>query len=100
MSWESARFGFAKTHATASGHFPDNPMIPGALLLDAVIAEIAGPQSEAAMLIRSTKFLRIVRPAEALDLRWQRLGDGSVKFECRVGDALALTGVLALQAAS
>ena len=57
-------------------------MIPGALLLDAVIAAIAGARSDAPLVIRSAKFLRIVRPGEDLDLRWRQLDDGGVKFEC------------------
>ena len=73
----------------APGHFPGNPMIPGALLLDQVIAAIAGPHCDAPVVIRSAKFLRIVRPGEHLDLRWQALGDGRVKFECLVDEALA-----------
>jgi 3-hydroxyacyl-[acyl-carrier-protein] dehydratase len=98
MSWQSARVGFEANHPTAAGHFPGNPMIPGALMLDAVIAAIAGTDCDAPMVIRSAKFLRIVRPGEDLDLRWQHLGDGSVKFECLVGDVLALTGALSLRA--
>ena len=64
-------------------------MIPGALLLDAVIAAVTGAQCDAAMVIRSAKFLRIVRPGEDVDLRWRNLADGGVKFECLAAEAPA-----------
>jgi 3-hydroxyacyl-[acyl-carrier-protein] dehydratase len=95
MSWQSARLGFDANHPTGPGHFPGNPMIPGALMLDAVIAEIAGARHDAPLVIRSAKFLRIVRPGENLELRWRAQQDGSVTFECRAGEQLALTGAIA-----
>ncbi len=75
-------------------------MIPGALLLDAVIAAIAGDSRDAPMRIRSAKFLRIVRPGEDVELNWQTLPDGGIKFEGRVDDALAVTGAFAYQTAA
>ncbi len=98
MSWQTARIGFAENHPAAPGHFPGNPMIPGALLLDAVIAAVAGPHCDAAMVVRSAKFLRIVRPGEDVDLRWRDLADGGVRFECLAGNAPVLTGLLMLKA--
>jgi len=97
---QTARLSFAKDHPTGPGHFPGNPMIPGALLLDAVIAAIAGDSRDAPMRIRSAKFLRIVRPGEDVELNWQTLPDGGIKFEGRVGDALAVTGAFAYQTAA
>lgn len=94
MTWRTAPLHFAREHPAAPGHFPGDPVVPGALLLDAVIAAIAGGFRDAPMLIRSAKFLRIVRPGESLALRWQKLPDGGVGFECWAEDALAVTGRL------
>lgn len=97
MSWQRARLGFAENHPAGPGHFPGDPMIPGALMLDAVIGAIAGEVLDAPVVVRSAKFLQIVRPGDGLDLRWQRLPDGAVKFECRLGEVLALTGAIVLE---
>ena len=97
-AWQSTELCFASDHPTAAGHFPSNPIIPGALLLDEVVAAIAGEASDGAVLIRAAKFLHPVRPGERVNLRWQSLGGGVVKFECRKQgeEALAMSGTLEL----
>ncbi len=70
-------------------------MIPGALLLDEVICAIAGERRDVPMTIHAVKFLQIVRPGETVDLSWEELPGGGVKFECRVADVLAAIGRLA-----
>ena len=87
---------FASGHPAFAGHFPSNPIVPGALLLDCVVEAVAGGAPGGAVLIRSAKFLRPVRPGESLEMRWQPQPGGAIKFECRLaGDGgLALTGTL------
>ena len=85
--WQSVEVRFASDHPTAAGHVPGNPIIPGALLLDEVlkaVAETAGSSSE--VVIRAAKFFRPVRPGESVQLRWQPLADGTIKFECCMSD--------------
>jgi 3-hydroxymyristoyl/3-hydroxydecanoyl-(acyl carrier protein) dehydratase len=69
-------------------------MIPGALLLDEVVAAIAGDAN--AVTIQAAKFLSIVRPGARVNLRWRSLDGGAIRFECRVDseDTLAVTGTL------
>jgi 3-hydroxyacyl-[acyl-carrier-protein] dehydratase len=94
--WQSAELRFASNHPTAAGHFPSNPIIPGALMLDEVVVAIAGDGNRGAVLIRTAKFLLPVRPGENVNLRWQSLADGTIKFECRLAgqSGLAMTGML------
>lgn len=96
--WHCTEIQFAADHPTASGHFPGNPIIPGALMLDLVVAAIAGENDGDAALIKATKFLQAVRPGERIDLRWQQLAGGGIKFECRVAgqSSLAMSGVIEL----
>jgi 3-hydroxyacyl-[acyl-carrier-protein] dehydratase len=91
--WQSVELHFAGDHPTAAGHFPSNPIVPGALMLDEVVAAIAG---DSGVLIRAAKFLRPVCPGERVNLRWQVLAGGAVKFECRLArqGGLAMTGTL------
>ena len=96
--WQSSEVRFASDHPTAAGHFPSNPIIPGALLLDEVLKAIAVAASgDADVVIRAAKFFRPVRPGEAVRVRWQRQADGCIKFECRLvgDDDLAASGTLA-----
>jgi 3-hydroxymyristoyl/3-hydroxydecanoyl-(acyl carrier protein) dehydratase len=88
---------FAENHPTAAGHFPGNPIIPGALLLDAVFHAIAGdipPQSSA---IRAAKFLLPVRPGDRIRIEWERKRD-ETHFRCVLAPSgdIAMTGMLRL----
>lgn len=95
---------FAADHPTAAGHFPGNPIIPGALLLDAVLLALAGDAGKAiaGAEIRSVKFLRLVRPGDRLLIRWERRPNREIRFEglLRDPERVALTGVVRLGVAS
>jgi 3-hydroxymyristoyl/3-hydroxydecanoyl-(acyl carrier protein) dehydratase len=97
--WQSIEVHFARNHPTAAGHFPSNPIIPGVLLLDEVVKAVAGPAHSAGEItIRAAKFFRPVHPGESMQVRWQMLSDGAIKFECRLADdaGLAAAGTLAV----
>jgi 3-hydroxymyristoyl/3-hydroxydecanoyl-(acyl carrier protein) dehydratase len=89
---------FPVDHPTAPGHFPGNPIIPGAVLLDEVVLAISGGGGTAPGAVRSAKFLHPVRPGDRLLIRWEALPDGAARFECLVLDPerLALTGTVKL----
>jgi 3-hydroxyacyl-[acyl-carrier-protein] dehydratase len=99
--WRSLTIRFAPDHPTAAGHFPGNPVIPGAVLLDEVIAAVVGDRS-GEVVIRAVKFLAPVRPGEGIELRWQGGDEGSVRFEGRMLDSerLALAGSLEIKRAA
>ena len=83
---------FAADHPAAQGHFPGNPIIPGAVLLDEVLGV-------AAFEILSVKFLRPVRPGARVTLRWENGASGQIKFQCHLApDQPAATGTLRLGA--
>jgi 3-hydroxymyristoyl/3-hydroxydecanoyl-(acyl carrier protein) dehydratase len=88
--WQEQAFHISADHPSAAGHFPGNPIIPGALLLDAVLHAVG----QAAGTINSVKFLRAVPHGTPVKLRWQSEG-AKTRFECRTGDdALVLSGML------
>jgi hypothetical protein len=97
--WSSVAYRFASDHATRAGHFPGNPIIPGALLLDRMLhtigqsVAIAAPQD-----IKVAKFLRPVRPGDAVTFRWRCSAKREIAFECRLADSgdIALTGTLSM----
>jgi len=96
--WRTIPLQFAADHPTAAGHFPSNPIIPGALLIDAVLealGEYARVDGEITVL--AAKFFRPVRPGESLRIRWQFHAGSRATFECRLdgNDDLVACGTLA-----
>jgi 3-hydroxyacyl-[acyl-carrier-protein] dehydratase len=81
-------------HPPAEGHFPGNPIIPGAVLLRDIVAAVRAGD-DAALDVRSAKFHRPVRPGDAVELEWSRVG-GEVRFSCALAgsEEPAVTGVL------
>ncbi len=86
---------FAEDHPTAAGHFPGNPIIPGAVLLDAVLLAIAGEGAAQPCAIRVVKFHRPVRPGDRIRIEWH-LSGAETQFRCVLADtgAPAVTGSL------
>ena len=100
--WQMQDFLVPRDHPTAAGHFPTNPIVPGALLLDAVVVAIAGGQIKRDIVIRSAKFLHPVRHGAPLQLRWRAEGGSQVRFECLMATdgALVIAGTLSIGTAS
>lgn len=89
MSEPAITLPIAIDHPAYAGHFPGQPILPGVVLLDAVLQALAERQGLQAMtgLIKSAKFLSPVRPGEALVLRATESPPGSFRFEIRCFDA-------------
>jgi 3-hydroxymyristoyl/3-hydroxydecanoyl-(acyl carrier protein) dehydratase len=84
----------APDHPAAQGHFPGNPIIPGAVLLAEVLRTIGQHVGVrlAPCRIRSAKFPHPARPGERLSIEF--LGDptGAIRFRCTVGGATVVSG--------
>jgi 3-hydroxyacyl-[acyl-carrier-protein] dehydratase len=103
---------FASGDPMFAGHFPDNPIVPGVIITEA-LAQTAGiaaasgypetaPPFFLLSAIRSMKFFRAVRPEERIDLRAEKLGkaDDLVQFkvEASVKGVRVAEGQLVLNA--
>ncbi len=84
---------FPLDHPAGPGHFPGNPIIPGAGLLDEVVASIV-PSGWAGQ-IDSAKFHHPVRPGDTVAVTHTTDGDAT-RFEGRLigSDQLVLSGAL------
>jgi acyl-coenzyme A synthetase/AMP-(fatty) acid ligase len=99
QDWSSRDYRFPADHPVATGHFPGNPIIPGALLLDRML-DAMGRRRPEEQEIRVAKFLRPVRPGDAVIFRWRNAAR-DVAFECVLcaSGEIALSGSVALASA-
>ncbi|MGA2548971.1 MAG: hypothetical protein ABSF50_02390 [Burkholderiaceae bacterium] len=87
---------FAADHPTAAGHFPGNPVIPGAVLLDEVvkILNAHGLAFGTGFSLQSAKFLHPVRPGQRVEIRWHTDAQSQIRFECHREGQTVLAGSL------
>jgi len=73
----------SSSHASLSGHFPENPLVPGAVILDEIIARLekGGEFDPHLPVLESAKFVRPLRPDETVDLRITQRTDSIVRIE-------------------
>ena len=93
MSILSLKFPF--DHPCGAGHFPGNPIIPGALLLDEVLGAI-GKQPDITGIgwhVKSAKFPQPVRPGDEVHIDYTQMVNGEIRFECTVVNNKVLSGV-------
>lgn len=108
-----ARTSFGAEDPMFAGHFPENPLVPGVILTEA-LAQAAGiaaasgyPETARPMFllsaIRTMKFLKAVRPEETIDLRAEKVGEvqNMVQFKvaASVNSVLVAEGQLVLSVA-
>lgn len=93
---------FPADHPTALGHFPGNPIIPGAVLLDETLRAIGSGLNLdfASCRIKSAKFLAPVRPGDRVVIEFSGPSAGEVRFTCFSGGRPVLKGEVACEAAS
>ena len=97
-------FSLPASHPIFAGHFPGNPIVPGAYLLavvehkanDWLRAQGAGMQVAG---VSSVKFTRPLRPEEICEIALAAPSAGAVRFRLQVGDAPCATGTFTLQPA-
>lgn len=96
------KFQFPANHSCGAGHFPGNPIIPGALLLDEALARIAADLSihDAVWHVKSAKFPQPARPGDEISAKYTLSPDGELRFECAVSGNKVLSGIARNQLAA
>jgi 3-hydroxyacyl-[acyl-carrier-protein] dehydratase len=97
----TAELLFPEAHPTAAGHFPGNPIIPGAVLLAETLHAIeAGAESAVfPVIVKSAKFFGPTRPGDRVLIEYSRSPGHGITFRCLVKDAPVLAGELQCNAA-
>lgn len=89
-------------HPASQGHFPGDPIIPGAVLLSETLMAIeAGLGANLVPFqITSAKFLHPTRPGDRVVIEFSRNARGAVRFTCAVEGRPVLTGQMSCRALS
>lgn len=90
------RFRVPHDHPALAGHFPGNPVVPGVVVLDHVLAAIEAREGAMpALRLPQVKFLAPLLPGETAEVALER-GDGRWKFVVtRAGTPVATGEALA-----
>ncbi len=81
----TGQFSIPATHPSLPGHFPGNPVVPGVVLLDEVLALLPG------CTVTAAKFTQPVLPGQVVAVTWTEAA-GRVSFTCQVAGAAVLRG--------
>jgi 3-hydroxymyristoyl/3-hydroxydecanoyl-(acyl carrier protein) dehydratase len=78
-------------HPALAGHFPGNPIVPGALILDEVLRAVEECRGPVLLKrVASLKFTSPLRPGEDFRITLNEAGDTQIDFECSLeGETLA-----------
>lgn len=105
MPLETTLF-IAPDHPAFAGHFPGTPIVPGVVLLDAVVHAVLqtqglrasgdGADTTPLCQISAAKFLSPVGPGETLTLLLTPGASGSTRFDVSSGQRKVATGTLVL----
>ena len=95
-----ARWKISGDEPWLGGHFPGNPIIPGALLLADVLRSIgqATRQHFVSCQVRSAKFQHPVRPGDSVEIEYAISAQGIIDFKCAVAGIRVLSGVISATA--
>lgn len=88
--------GFPPSSRFFAGHFPGNPVVPGAVILGHVAAGLAGHEL-AVRTVRRVKFLRPLPPGVPIETVVEER-DGDARFTVSGPDGVFATGSLTLGA--
>jgi len=89
-------------HPASQGHFPGDPIIPGAVLLSEALLAIEASLGTrlAPFQVTTAKFPHPARPGDRVLIEVSRAPGGGVRFACTVQGKKVLTGQVACHAPS
>lgn len=86
-------FSIGPSHPCLPGHFPDNPIVPGVVVLERVIEAVALDSGARVLGIQRSKFVKPLRPGRECTIEW-RPQAAAVRFVCSDSDGVLARGIL------
>lgn len=83
-------------HPALPGHFPGHPIVPGVVILERIVADLAARTGARAVGVKRMKFTRPLAPGEEFSVEWGEPQKGGVRFSVKVGAEMLASGQLAL----
>ena len=89
----SVQLAIAADHPAFEGHFPGQPIVPGAVLLDEALHAVGAAMGAdlSACQISSVKFLSPVGPAEPVEVNYEITAGRTIRFDIVSGDRKVAT---------
>ncbi|MGK7868396.1 hypothetical protein [Falsiroseomonas sp. E2-1-a20] len=81
-------------HPALPGHFPGRPIVPGVMLLDAVLRAVADTGRTAPTRLLRAKFPAPVLPGQEVEVTLDPRGPDRLAFTCRCAGTTVLLGEL------
>ena len=85
MATQSAELQLRADEPATVGHFPGNPIVPGAVLLREVMRIVVPDCAGHGCEISAARFYLPVRPGDRLTVRWDTQAAGDISFTCSTG---------------
>jgi len=93
------RFVVAADHPAISGHFPGHPIVPGAVILDHMIAVASAATGASVAEVAQAKFLRPLAPGEVCSIAVDARALPVVRVACNSDAGPVANAVLRMKAA-
>lgn len=89
-------FTITAAHPCLDGHFPQQPIVPGVVVLDHVIAALEQAGQHRVIAIPRCKFVRPLLPGTPCQIEWHNTTDSAVRFVCSSADGVLAQGICTL----
>ncbi|NNC24347.1 hypothetical protein HKX42_00645 [Salinisphaera sp. USBA-960] len=89
-----AQFRIDPSAACIDGHFPDQPLVPGVVIVDRVIHLITAADGVRIDGIRRVKFPGPLLPGQTCEVDWRQARRARIRFTCQADKVEVAVGTL------